>query len=235
MRLLVVLALLTLAWSQAQDYHLSIDGQAIPEAATTIDGRIYVPLEALTRAGLTATISGDAISLSLPGTRAAGGAEQISALEGCLGTDFFNGIWRFKVLSLEPLTDDPNQPGWALEVELRNGFQATLQPIFTGLSADAERMHLISSAGAPLEMTVTDTLNGQQLSYANLPPGGMWAGRLTFHHPFGTSPDEAEPPTKLLVEVNPAGVVWGAEGSGAGGVTYSVPNPSFRVDLTCRE
>jgi hypothetical protein len=235
MRLFAALIVFAIALGYAQDYQLSVNGQAVPETAITVDGRIYVPLEVLTRTGGSATISGDAISLSLPGTQVAGGAEQISALEGCIGTDFFNGIWRFKVLSVEPLTDDPNQPGWALETELRNGFQETLQPIFTGLSADAERMHLIASTDTPLEMTINDTLNGQQLSYANLPPGGIWKGRLTFHHPFDTPPDEVEPPTKLLVEINPAGVVWGAEGGGGTGVSYSVPNPSFRVDLTCQD
>ncbi|MDQ3397475.1 MAG: hypothetical protein M3511_06835 [Deinococcota bacterium] len=231
MRSLFLTTLLALSLGLAQDYSLSIGGQAAPLGAITVNGQIYVPLEALTRAGVTATISGDSLSLSLPGA-VTGGAEQLAALEGCIGTDFFNGIWRFKVHALEPFTDDPNQPGWAVEVEVRNGFKETLQPVFTGFSADAERLHLISPEGAPLVMNITDTLNGQGLSYASLPPGGMWKGKLTFHYPFGTPQSEAKQPVKLLVEINPDGVAWGVQGRG---VAYSVPDPGFRVDLTCHE
>lgn len=232
-RLISFLTLLGLSLGFAQDYSLTINGHPVTPNAVTIDGRIYVSLEALTQAGVTATISGTTLGLRFPGVQAVGGADQITALEGCIGTDFFNGVWRFKVLALEPLMDDPNQPGWAVEVEVRNGFKETLQPIFTGFSAEPGRLHLISPSGTPLEMTTTDMLNGQRLSYANLPPGGMWKGRLTFHYPFGTPQGEAERPVKLLVEINPGGVVWGAQG--VPGITYSVPHPGFRVDLTCEE
>jgi hypothetical protein len=231
MKHLALLLLLTLAPGFAQDYALTIAGQASAERAITAGGQIYVPLSALEAAGVIVTLEGNTLGLRFPGMQITGGSDQLPALEGCIGTDFFNGVWRFKVHSVEPLMDD--RPGWTLDVEVRNGYTETLQPVFTGLDASAERMQLVLPDNTPLEMAVTDVLAGQQLSYANLPPGGVWRGPLTFHHPFGTPPAEAERPVKLLVQVNPDGVVWGAQG--VQGVTYATPHPSFRVDLTCEE
>jgi hypothetical protein len=231
MKHLALLLLLALAPGFAQDYTLTIGGQPTPEAAITVDGKIYVPLTALEGAGVRVVLEGANLSLRFPGVQITGGSDQLPALEGCMGTDFFNGVWRFKVHSLEPLMDD--RPGWALDVEVRNGYGETLQPVFTGFSADAERMQLVLPNNTPLEMTISDTLAGQGLSFANVPPGGVWRGTLRFHHPIGTPPEEAERPVKLLVQINPDGVAWGVQG--VEGVSYAVEHPSFRVDLTCAE
>jgi hypothetical protein len=231
MKHLALLLLLVLAPGLAQDYTLTIGGQPAPEAAITVDGQVYVPLTALEAAGVMVVLEGTSLGLRFPGVQITGGSDQLPALEGCIGTDFFNGVWRFKVHSLEPLMDD--RPGWALDVEVRNGYGETLQPVFTGFSADAQRMQLVLPNNTPLEMTISDTLTGQGLSFANVPPGGVWRGTLTFHHPFRTPPVEPERPVKLLVQINPDGVAWGVQG--VEGVSYAVEHPSFRVDLTCAE
>lgn len=215
----------------AQEYSLYINGQVATQPAITVGGQVYVPLSALEAAGAVVILEGNSLSLRFPGVQLSGGSEQLPALEGCIGTDFFNGVWRFRVHSIAPVMDD--RPGWALDVEVRNGYDETLQPVFTGFSADAERMHLVLPDNTPLEMTVADILLGQKLSYANLPPGGVWRGTLSFHHPHGTPQDQVEHPVKLLAQVNPAGVFWGVEG--VEGVSYAVEHPSFRVDLTCEE
>ena len=228
MRSLFLTTLLALSLGLAQDYSLSIGGQAAPLGAITVNGQIYVPLEALTRAGVTATISGDSLSLSLPGA-VTGGAEQLAALAGCIGTDFFNGIWRARVLSVEAIAKDglTPTPGWGVTVEMRNGTQMSLMPASTGIAGAGQGVHLVTADEAILPV---DPLDVQGLTYANLPQGSGVTHQLKFYYPFGTPQDAVQPPAKLLLEMKPEDIGSSLQ---AAGLAYSTPNPSLRVHLDC--
>ena len=228
-RMFGILILLALGPAWAQEYRLSIGGEALPQAAITVNGQIYVPLEALTRAGVVATIGGSTLGLTLPGTSFAGGANERQSLEGCVGTDLFNGIWRVKVLSVEPIKRDPGTlieaEGWGLTVEVRNGTTQTLQPVFTGISGTGEGIQLVLSDETILN---AERLDVQTLTFASLPQGGGLTHQLKFYHPYDAETEGT--PDRLLFQITPEEVAPGLQQAG---VVYSTPHPSLRVSLTC--
>jgi hypothetical protein len=228
-RLLLLSLLLGLSLGFAQEYSLTIDGQTAARGAITVDGQIYVPLEALTGAGVTATISGTSLSLSLTDTRTAGGANQRASLEGCMDETFFNGIWRVRVLSLEPISKDGVTPGWGLTIEMRNGQQATLMPTDTGISGTGEGIQLVLADGTILPV---DPYEVQRLTYASLPQGGGVTHQLKFYPPFGTSQDQVSEPVKFLFEMKPDRIGFSLQQAG---VAYSTSSPSLRVQLDCQQ
>ncbi len=222
-------ALLVLSLALAQDYTLSIGGQTLPQTAITLNGQVYVPLEALTQAGVVAVIDQNTLSLTLPNAVIMGGANQRESLEGCLGQDFFNGVWRVRVLSLEPIKRDPGTvietPGWGLTVEVRNGTTQTLQPVFTGVSGTGEGVQLVMDDETILNV---DGLDVQAVTFASLPQGGGVTHQLKFWYPYGATGDTE--PDRLLFEIKPEEVAPALQQAG---VAYSTPNPSLRVSLTC--
>lgn len=226
LKLLGFILLLSYSLSSAQDYTLSINGQVLTQTAITVDGRIYVPLEALTQAGVAATLSQSALSLSLPGSAVAGGANQRESLEGCLGQDLFNGIWRMKVLSVEPIADDTSS-GWGVTIEMRNGTTETLQPVFTGISGTGEGIQLVLSDGTILNPNGIDV---QAVTFASLPQGGGVTHQLKFWFPYGAETEGT--PDRLLFEIKPGEVAPSLQQAG---VVYSTPTPSLRVRLACNE
>lgn len=228
-KLLGFLLLFGLGLSLAQEYTLTLSGQEVTQTAITVDGQIYVPLEALTQAGITATISGDSLNLSLPGIQTAGGADQRESLEGCMGETFFNGIWRARVLSVEAIAKDglTPTPGWGITVEMRNGTQMSLMPASTGIAGAGQGVHLVTADEVILPV---DPLDVQGLTYANLPQGSGVTHQLKFYYPFGTPQDAVQPPAKLLLEMKPEDIGSSLQ---AAGLAYSTPNPSLRVHLDC--
>lgn len=228
-KLLTLLALFAFSLGLAQSYTLDIDGRAaVSQSAITVGGQLYVPLEALTQAGVTATISGNTLSLTLPGAQVTGGANQRESLEGCLGQDLFNGIWRVKLLSVAPLERD-GFFGWGLTLELRNGTTQTLQPVFTGVNGTGEGIQLVMADETILPV---DPLDVQTLTFASLPQGGGVTHQLKFYYPFGTPQDAMTNPDRLLFEIKPEDF---ASSMQAAGVAYSTPTPSLRVRLACTE
>jgi hypothetical protein len=226
-RLLMLLTFFGFSTGLAQEYHLDIDGQAATQPAITVNGAIYVPLEALTQAGVSATISSDSLSLSLASTQVAGGANQRDSLEGCMDETFFNGIWRVRVLALEPISKDNATPGWGLTLEMRNGQQATLMPADTGISGTGQGIQLVMADETILPV---DPLDVQQLTYASLPQGGGITHQLKFYYPFRTPQEQVTEPIKLLFEMQPDRVGFSLQQAG---VAYSTPTPSLRVQLDC--
>lgn len=220
-RFLLWLALPTLALAESGP-RLVINGAGVPGTTVSVGGKTYVPLDALRAAGARISSAGGVLSITLGPP--AGGANPLAATQGCLGQTLFNGVWRLKVSELQLLSDD-NNPRWAINVEVRNGANKTLQPVFAGLRADEDHVHLILPDGTPAQMNVGDTLAGQKLSFASLPPGGVWRGQLSFHDQNGADP--ARRPNKLLFEVRPE--------DNSSKVNFSVKDPSFRIDLTCQK
>jgi hypothetical protein len=227
--IITALTLTVLACAQTTSYQLMINGQADAAPAIVVDGQTYVPLESLQRAGISATYDRDTLSLVVGNAQSAGGANQRESLEGCMGQDFFNGIWRVKVLSVEPITDDNGTAGWGLTVEMKNGSTQTLTMAGdTGIGGTGEGIQLVLEDETILSV---DPYNVQTLVFASLPQGGGMTHQLKFFPPFGSEPNTSKP-VKFLFEMKADGVAASVQEAG---VAYSTPNPSLRVQLDCQE
>jgi hypothetical protein len=228
-QLFLMLAIVTvLASAQTNSYQMIINGQTDPSQAIVVNGQTYVPLEALQRAGVTASYDGNVLKLIVGNAIAAGGANQRESLEGCMGQDFFNGIWRVRVLSVEPLVDDNGTVGWGLTIEMKNGSTQTLMNVDTGISGTGEGIQLVLEDETIL---MVDPYDVQTLTFASLPQGGGITHQLKFFPAFGSEPNDAKP-VKFLFEMKADGV---AQSIQQAGVAYSTPKPSLRVQLNCNQ
>lgn len=226
--IVVSLMLAVLALAQTTAYQLVINGQPDAAQAIVVNGQTYVPLEALQRAGVSASYDGDVLSLVVGNAVTAGGANQRESLEGCMGQDFFNGIWRVKVLSVEPIVDDNGTAGWGVNVEMKNGTTQTLTvAVDTGISGTGEGIQLVLEDETIL---LVDPYDVQTLTFANLPQGGGITHQLKFFPAFGTEPNDSKP-VKFLFEMKADGIASSVQQAG---VAYSTPNPSLRVQLDCQ-
>lgn len=206
---------------------LSINGVTSSTPAIVQNGKTYIPLEALQKAGVKATVSKTEIKLELPGFN--GGANQRASLEGCLGETLFNGVWRVKTIKLEPIKKDNGNPGWGLLLEVKNGSKATIMPIDAGFDGTGQGIQLAFADASTLNV---DAQEVQKLTFASLPAGGSVTQQLKFYYPFGTLEETVKPPTKFLLEIDPKGI---GDSTKAKGVAFDVPNPSLRVRLDCQK
>ncbi len=211
-----------MAWAASSTLKLSINGK--PYAAAIVqNGKTYIPLEALQKAGVKAVISKTEVKLELPGF--AGGSNQRASLEGCLGETLFNGVWRVKTIKLEPIKTD--RLGWGLTLEVKNGSLATLAPWEAGWTSEGVQL-----AFADASTLAVDGMDVQKITFATLPPGGAVTHQLKFLYPFGMVENAVKTPTKFLLEFNPKGI---GDSTKAKGVAFTVPNPSLRVRLDCQK
>lgn len=242
--IIVGIALLGVTFAAPSGFSLIVNGQVFGKKAAVINGETYVPLSALKALGVTSSQQGTTLTLSsaqtTPGvtpaatppapTLAAGGANQITAMQGCLGDTFFNGVWRIKVISLEPTTEPysaPQVPGWAVRLEVRNGTKKSLAMMNTGIGA--------SSGGGQPTMVLPD---GNTLRFfegdflkpwsTSLLPGGIMTFTLRFFFPRDTTDAQVQRPAKFIMEINPKIPDYV-------GVKYAVPDPSLRVRLDCQK
>ncbi|MFN3266990.1 MAG: hypothetical protein ACK41E_09135 [Deinococcales bacterium] len=205
---------------------LSINGIAQTTPALVQNGKTYIPLEALQKAGIKAVVSKTEVRLELP--QPAGGTMQRASLEGCLGETLFNGVWRIKVSKLEPIKKDGTTPGWGLMLELKNGSPATIMPIDAGFDGSGQGVQLAFSDASTLNV---DPMDVQKMTFASLPPGGAITHQAKFYYPFGTVENSVQKPTKLLLELS-RNI---GDSTKAKGVAFTVPNPSLRVRLDCQK
>jgi hypothetical protein len=205
-------------------------GQASATPAITVNGKVYVPLESLQKAGMQVNRSGANLSLSFQAV-AAGGANQRASLEGCLGETLFNGIWRVKTSKLEAIVKDAGTvletAGWGITVEFRSAAKNMVQPVFTGLNDQG-----IQIAFDDAQTMTADTLDVQKLTFANVPPGGAITHQLKFWYKYDTPKDQVKTPTKLLLEINTKNFENTIKASGA---SYTTPTPSLRINLGCQK
>ena len=226
--IIIFITLAVLAFAQTTTYQLIINGQADTAQALVIDGQTYIPLEALQRAGIGASYEGDVLSLIVGNAITAGGANQRESLEGCMGQDFFNGIWRAKVHSIEAITNASGTAGWGVNIEMKNGTTQTLiMAVDTGISGTGEGIQLVLEDETILN---ADPYDVQTLTFASLPQGGGITHQLKFFPAFGSEPNDSKP-LKFLFEMKADGV---AQSIQQAGVAYSTPNPSSRVQLNCQ-
>lgn len=198
----------------ATNYRLVINGKAASTPAIVVGGKTYVPLEALKAAGVGVSVSGSTLSLTLPGAQGQGGANQVAALEGCVNEWLFNGIWRFRVLSLEPLPAG-GRGGRKARVELRNGTTAN------GAA--------LAGTGWQGLMLVLDDGNTLESQYVEMRDKPFAQGTGLVQEAVFYSDDTAKTPTKLLLLLDPKKMNTSLK------IRYSVADPSFRVRLDCRK
>ena len=223
-------ALLGLALAADTRLKLTINGKTSSAPAIVVAGKTYLPLDALERAGLKVVRSNGALAVTLPGaTPVTGGANERVSLEGCLGEQLFNGVWRIRASKLERVNKDANTPGWGLTLEVRNGSKATITPVDAGFDPTGQGIQLAFDDATTIPV---DPLDVQKLTFASLPPGGPVSHQLKFYYPFGTKEDAVKTPVKFLLEINAKGI---GDGTKARGVAFTVPNPSLRVKLDCQK
>jgi hypothetical protein len=212
---LIVLAGLIGAVALAQavtGYKLVINDKAYSNQAIVVKGETYVPLKALQAAGVRSSVASGTLRLTLPGTASAGGANQLTAIEGCLNEWLFNGIWRVRATNLTPLTGDRN--GVSVRVEVRNGTQANgLAPSGTGWGGVQIALDNGATVGAE---------NVNDISDPGYVPGGSHFQVLNFYFE-----DASRVPKKLVMTFNPK------EMNTSFNVKFTVPDPSLRIKLDC--
>ena len=220
--------LLGLAFAADTTLKLSINGKASSTPAIVVAGKTYLPLDALEKAGLKVVRSNGALAVTLPGAVTGGANERVS-LEGCLGEQLFNGVWRIRASKLERVNKDADTPGWGLTLEVRNGSKATITPVDAGFDPTGQGIQLAFDDATTIRV---DPLDVQKLTFASLPPGGPVSHQLKFYYPFGTKEDAVKTPVKFLLEINVKGI---GDSTKAKGVVFTVPNPSLRVKLDCQK
>lgn len=206
----LVLAALVLAQSGA-NLSLVINGKPVSGKTLVSKGQTYVPLSALKAAGATTSIKGGVLSISFG---PAGGANQVGALEGGLNDWLFNGIWRFRVTSVEPIAD---RPGWKVRAELRNGTK--LDNVALG-GTGFESLKLVMADGNPVgvyNITDIDKPIGQ---------GSSAVVDLIFYDDEGNG----RKPDKLILRIQPDKPT--VDFLKRQGASYTAADPSFRVKLT---
>ncbi|MBB6015715.1 hypothetical protein ACFP9V_04865 [Deinococcus radiopugnans] len=222
----------------AGSYSIIVNGQVATKPAVVMNGETYVPLSALKGLGITGSVKGNTLTLTQKSAAsaaptAAGGANQITALEGCINQTLFNGIWRVKVVSLSPIhTADPggpDTPGWAVKLEVRNGTQKTTSLMSTGFGASSggSQPALVLTDGSTLALNDSDFLKPWSQDVLQ---GGVNTFTLRFSYPTGTTEAQAQAlkPSKFILQIN-------SDLPPYLGVKYSVPDPSLRVQLTCKK
>jgi hypothetical protein len=233
---LIGFALLGLALAADTTLKLTVNGKISSTPAIVVAGKTYLPLDALEKAGLKVVRSNGALAVTLPGASSstpsgtgAGGANERVSLEGCLGEQLFNGVWRIRASKLERANKDADVPGWGVMLEVRNGSKATITPVDAGFDPTGQGIQLAFDDATTIPV---DPLEVQKLTFASLPPGGAVTQQLKFYYPFGTKEDAVKTPVKFLLEINPKGI---GDSTKAKGVMFTVPNPSLRVRLDCQK
>lgn len=171
-------------------------------------------------------LAGPAVASAAP-TAPPGGAMQRLSVEGCVGEQLFDGVWRVKVISVDPAAgynDGSAVTGVGVKLQLRNGTSREMPPDETGFSD-------INGHGIDLEYDDENTVNvvgagtglTENLLDKKLPPGA--ASTVTIYFPYG--PDKAAKPSKLLIAVDPKSA------NNRRHAHYTTPNPSFRIKLDC--
>ncbi|GGR79730.1 hypothetical protein [Deinococcus sedimenti] len=150
---------------------------------------------------------------------AQGGANAKASVSGCLNEWLFNGIWRMRVTKVQPISDG----GYGVTVEVKNGTTQTLKMNDAGIRYNNAINLIFADGNSWAKMSVTAW---QDKTYAKLPQG---TGTV---FEFRIFPEDqngaASAPTKFLFEVL-------NETSSDVKPRFTVADPSFRVDLTCRK
>lgn len=206
----VPLVLLTLCVAQAAPVTLTLNGQSTTLNTTVIGGVTYLKLSDL-RAALAAS----------------GGANQKASVEGCVNEWLFNGIWRLRVTRVQRVQDQYYGEGWGVTVEIKNGAAQTLQMSDAGINYNGS----VSLAFADGNSWARSWRTGwQDKTYAKLQQGTgtLYEFKIFPEEKMDAASVSAVRPQKFLFEV----VKEKRDSVKAG---FTVPDPSFRVNLNCKK
>lgn len=224
------------AYATTTTLNLVINGEVSSAKAIVVNKQTYVPISALKSLGIVVSSKGNTVSLSsgkvsVPssgsgnsGSSGSGGANQKSSVEGCMGEQLFNGIWRLRVTKLEAFVDG-SQNGYDVTVEIRNGISKTISGTATGISPSATGKNLILADGQTLEFANSSASAWIDAAFKSIPQGSL--NKVQFRYYISNS--ETEQPAKFLFEINPTDLNKDLK------LSYTVKDPSFRVDLTCQK
>jgi hypothetical protein len=196
----------------AQSYKLIVNGKEAKTAPMFMNDKWYVPVDALKDAGVTVAIDKEknTVSLRVPKNPAEGGANQQDGQEGKMGEWLFDGIWRFRVISVAK-KEEADNPGYKVVVELKNGSKYTNISLagtgWMGITLVLEDGNSIAAASDAVE-----------LRDAGLPQGAGITSTVIF------DTDSAKRPDRVILRLDPKGLA-GTD------MKYTVANPSFRVDV----
>ncbi|GGJ76580.1 hypothetical protein [Deinococcus aquiradiocola] len=205
-RLALTLSLLSAPAALAAPVTLTLAGQPVTLNTTVIGGVTYLKLSDV-KAALAAQ----------------GGANAKASVTGCINEWLFNGVERLRVTRLRPVEDQSYGNGWGVTVEVRNGTTES----FTLDHAGIVYNNAVSVAFADGDSWSKSWRTGwQDKTYARMQQG---TGTVYEFQIFPEARQDAAtvngtPPQKFLLEVTaPTGIK----------AKFSVPDPSFRIDLTC--
>ncbi|PYE55797.1 hypothetical protein [Deinococcus yavapaiensis] len=219
-----LLATVALAQAVQRSLALTINGQRSTTGAIVVNGRTYVPVEALRAAGVTATQSASALALTVPAAPAAsGGSNQVAGLAGCVNEQLFNGVWRLRVTNVSNVTDG-DRKGTAVSIEVRNGTNGTTSLANSGAGGPASQLdnvQLVTQDGASYTPSGS-IFDLQGVAARDVPQGAPLSFTLNFF-PNPAANGQISPPSRLVFRVDRGP-----------GTSYTVADPSFRVNLTCR-
>ncbi len=193
---------------------LQVNGKTSRFRPLALKGMTYVPIEALKEAGLVVKVTGGTVAIALPGApSAAGGTNQQGAVAGKGGEWLHNGLWRFRVLSITPADPAKDGPGWLAKVEIRSsGKLGGYSPAGTGW----EGMSIVLDDGN----SIGARSDAVELRDPPLALGASSTQTLYFET------ESKSMPAKLILRFDPKGL-QGAPPA----LRFTVPEPSFRVDL----
>ena len=232
--LLTMLALSTAAsavLAAASTFKLLLNGAASSYSAIVVNGTTYVPLPALSKLGVRAVTTGGTLNLSngaAPATTGTGGAVQKGSVSGCVNEYLFNGIWRFRVTKVAVLTDPSlgDYPYYSVTAELKNGTTKTIEPTDTGIDA-TNSVSLAFSDGNTLNYRYGTDWVDKVFAKVVQGSGFVFNFKIYPGDKLPLAQVTANAPQKLLFEVDPAKLDKDLK------IGFTVPDPSFRVDLSC--
>ena len=212
--LTILLIGISMAQAISKTISLVINGKPNTQKAIVINGKTYIPLEALKAGGASVSQSGSKLSLAFSAP-ATGGANQNAAVEGCKGEWLFNGIWRIRVEKVTEGIDDMGQTYWNLDIQIRNGSNfENISLAGTGWKG----IRIIRKNGNSVD-AVSDAIDLRDVA---LIQGASKTAQVRFQS-FDNAPSA---PDKLILLLDPQGLAGTA-------MKYSVKDPSFRINLNC--
>ena len=123
-----------------------------------------------------------------------------AARDGCANQWMFNGLWRVRVIKVDPLMDGGRQSGWLVTEQWRNGTDRKLAPFDTF----AKEQVLALANGSTIEATATTpgSLSAQDLGFHGFPPAAQYTHLQKF---LSTGPlDPAVKPAAVFIPFDPA-------------------------------
>ena len=208
------------AWLLLLPGALLINGKSSSSAPITQNGEIYVSLSSLQVAGAQVTRVGNQGHLQFLPYQ--GGTNQAEAVEGGMNTWLNNGIWRVRILKVEPTVDpfDAAKPGYAVTLEVRNATKRTLSLFQTGV----EYPHLVDENQTALK--VDEGAWQTRLQMKDMVQASGLTAIIPFYYPHDTPKLAVSAPVKIIIPINPANGLLRDTG-----LKYAVKAPTLRVWL----